>query len=267
MQGDCCSSLNQLSCGVPVTVVDAPVPILQLPEHCHHELATTPPYTVVHNCHIKNKFPTSNTNSPHQKQIPHIKIKFTTSNTNSPQQKQNRRCKSKFTTSKTNLSHQKRTCHSKNKWHVVFPGTPEHRTPEHRNTETSRNTPKTRNTPKKTRNTSQKTRNTSEFVCKILRIPPRIEVRNRPLMKRQKPRKVILILQSHKLENFTIFTISKIVTSASHSHFSIFLRAYLYERANEENGGGEGKIASLQFPSSSTRSLRLQSCQVSMPID
>ena len=85
--------------------------------------------TVAHNCHIKNKFPTSNTNSPHQKEIPHVKIKFTTSNTNSPQQKQNRRCKIKLTTSKTNLSHQKRTCHSKNKWHVVFPGTPEHRTP------------------------------------------------------------------------------------------------------------------------------------------
>ena len=103
-------------------------------------------------------------------------------------------------------------------------------TPEHPGT--SRNTPKTRNTPKKTPNTSQKTRNTSECVRKILRIPPRIEVRNRPLMKRQKPRKVVLILQSHKLENFTIFTISKIVTSASHSHISIFLRAYLYERAN-----------------------------------
>ena len=107
-------------------------------------------------------------------------------------------------------------------------------TPEHHGTPQ-----KTRNTPKKTRNTSQKTRNTSECVCKILRIPPRIEVRNRPLMKRQKPRKVILILQSHKLENFTIFTISKIVTSASHSHISIFLRAYLYEQANEENGDRE----------------------------
>ena len=115
-------------------------------------------------------------------------------------------------------------------------GTPNTGTPEHRNITEH---PKTRNTPKKTRNTSQKTRNTSEFVCKILRIPPRIEVRNRPLMKRQKPRKVILILQSHKLENFTIFTISKIVTSASHSHILIFLWAYLYERANEENGDGE----------------------------
>ena len=118
-------------------------------------------------------------------------------------------------------------------------GTPNTGTPEHPGT--SRNTPKTRNTAKKTWNTSEKTRNTSECVCKILSIPPRIEVRNRPLMKRQKPRKVILILQSHKLENFTIFTISKIVTSASHSHILIFLRAYLYERANEENGGGEGK--------------------------
>ena len=193
----------------------------------------------------------------HQIQIPHIKIKFTTSNTNSPQQKQNRRCKSQFTTSKTNLSHQKRTCHSKNKWRVVFQRTPEHRTTEHRNIAehrgTSRNTPKTRNTPKKTRNTSQKTRNTSECVCKILRIPPRIEVRNRPLMKRQKPRKVILILQSHKLENFTIFTISKIITSASHSHILIFLRAYLYERANEENGDGEGN----RLPLSSSPLARL----------
>ena len=83
--------------------------------------------------HIKIKFTTSNTNSPHQNQIYHIKQKFPTSNTNSPQQKQSRRCKIKLTTSKTNLSHQKRTCHSKNKWHVVFSGTPEHRTPEHRN--------------------------------------------------------------------------------------------------------------------------------------
>ena len=116
------------------------------------------------------------------------------------------------------------------------------------NNRTSRNTPKTRNTsqktqntPKKTRNLSQKTRNTSEFVCKTLRIPPCIEVRKRPLMKGQKPRKVILILQCHNLENFTIFTISKIVTSASHSHILIFLRAYLYEGANEENGGGKGE--------------------------
>ena len=59
---------------------------------------------------------TSNTNSPHQIQIPHIKIKFTTSNTNSPQQKQNRHSKSEFNKSKTNSSHQKRTCHSKNKF-------------------------------------------------------------------------------------------------------------------------------------------------------
>ena len=58
---------------------------------------------------------TSNTNSPHQKQIPHIKIKFTTSNTNSPQQKQNRHSKNKFTTSKTNLSQQKQIPHIKNK--------------------------------------------------------------------------------------------------------------------------------------------------------
>ena len=57
---------------------------------------------------------TSNTNSPHQKQIPHIKIKFTTSNTNSPQQKQNRHSKNKFTTSKTNLSQQKQIPHIKN---------------------------------------------------------------------------------------------------------------------------------------------------------
>ena len=74
----------------------------------------------------------------------------------------------------------------------------------------------------------QKTRNTSECVCKILRIPPRIEVRSRPLMKRQKPRKVIVILQSHKLENFTISTISKIVTSASHSHMLFFFCGHIY---------------------------------------
>ena len=98
--------------------------------------------------------------------------------------------------------------------HVIFPGTPEHRNiPEH---------PKNPEHPKITCNTSQKTSKTSKCVCKILRIPPCIEVRNRPLMKRQKPRKVILILHSHKLENFTIFTISKIVTSASHSHILIF---------------------------------------------
>ena len=124
--------------------------------------------------------------------------------------------------------------------HVVFPGTPEHGTPEH--PETSRNItehPQKLGTPPRKPGTPPRKPGTPQM-CKILRIPPRIEVRSRPLMKRQKPRKVIVILQSHKLENFTIFTISKIVTGPSHSHMLIFLWAYLYERANEENGGGEG---------------------------
>ena len=149
--------------------------------------------------------------------------------------------------------------------HVVFPGTPEHGTLEHPGK--SRNThQENQEHPQETRNTSQKTRNTSECVCKILRIPPRIEVRNRPLMKRQKPRKVILILQSHNLEIFTIFTISKIVTSASHSHILIFLWAYIYERANEEKGDREGERPPLSSSplDSFTPSPVLQ---VSMPTD
>ena len=59
---------------------------------------------------------TSNTNSPHQKQIPHNKIKFTTSNTNSPQQKQNRHSKNKFATAKAKSSQQKQIRHIKNKF-------------------------------------------------------------------------------------------------------------------------------------------------------
>ena len=66
------------------------------------------PATVAHKCHIKYKF-------SHQIQIPHIKNKFPTSNTNSPQQKQNRHSKNKFATSKTNLSQQKQIPHIKNK--------------------------------------------------------------------------------------------------------------------------------------------------------
>ena len=51
--------------------------------------------------YIKYKFITSNTNSPHQKQIHHIKNKFTTSNTNLPHQIQIRHIKNKFPTSKS----------------------------------------------------------------------------------------------------------------------------------------------------------------------
>ena len=76
----------------------------------------------------------------------------------------------------------------------------QHGTPEHHGTPQKPGTP-----PRKPGNTSEKTRNTSECVYEILRIPPRIEVRNRPPIKRQKPRKVIPILQSHNLENFAIF--------------------------------------------------------------
>ena len=44
--------------------------------------------TVAHNCHIKYKLLTLNTNYSHQKQIAHIKYKLLTSNTKSWQQKQ-----------------------------------------------------------------------------------------------------------------------------------------------------------------------------------
>ena len=62
---------------------------------------------MAHNCHIKYKFTTSNTNSLHQIQIHHIKYKFITSNTNSPHQIQIHHIKYKFTTSNTNSPHQK----------------------------------------------------------------------------------------------------------------------------------------------------------------
>ena len=71
---------------------------------------------MAHNCHIKYKFTTSNTNSPHQTQIRHIKYKFTTSNTNSPHQTQIRHIKYKFTTSNTNSPQQKQNRHSKSKF-------------------------------------------------------------------------------------------------------------------------------------------------------
>ena len=138
--------------------------------------------TVAHNCHIKNKFPTSKSNLPHQTQIRHNKSKIVAAKANSPHQNLICHIKNELVTAKTN----------------GIQYFQERQNTEHWNTGTSRNITEH---PKKTRNTFQKTRNTSECVCKILRIPPRIEVRNQPLMKRQKPRKVILILQSHKLEN------------------------------------------------------------------
>ena len=44
--------------------------------------------TVAHNCHIKYKLLTLNTNYSHQKQIAHVKYKLLTSNTKSWHQKQ-----------------------------------------------------------------------------------------------------------------------------------------------------------------------------------
>ena len=70
------------------------------------------------NSHIKNKFPTSKSNLPHQTQIRHNKSKIVTA-------------KSKFTTSKTNLSHQKRTCHIKNKF-VTAKTNSSHQNQKHR---------------------------------------------------------------------------------------------------------------------------------------
>ena len=53
--------------------------------------------------HIKNKFPTSKSNLPHQTQIRHSKSKIVTA-------------KTIFATSKTKLSHQKQICRSKNQF-------------------------------------------------------------------------------------------------------------------------------------------------------
>ena len=58
------------------------------------------------NSHIKNKFPTSKSNLPHQTQFRHSKSKIVTEKTNSPHQKQICHSKNKILTSKTNLSHQ-----------------------------------------------------------------------------------------------------------------------------------------------------------------
>ena len=63
--------------------------------------------TVAHNCHIKYKLLTSNTNCLQQKQITHIKYKLLTSNTNYSHQRQIAKIKNKLLTSNTNYSHQK----------------------------------------------------------------------------------------------------------------------------------------------------------------
>ena len=66
---------------------------------------------------IKVRWPTtvtSNTNSPHQIQIPHIKNKFPTSKSNLPHQTQIRHNKSKIVTAKANSPHQKLIRHIKN---------------------------------------------------------------------------------------------------------------------------------------------------------
>ena len=70
------------------------------------------------NSHIKNKFPTSKTNSPHQNQIYHIKHKFATAKAKSSQQKQY-------------SPHQKRNCHSKNKF-LTSKANLLHQNPKHR---------------------------------------------------------------------------------------------------------------------------------------
>ena len=71
--------------------------------------------TVAHNCHIKYKLLTANTNYLHQIQITHIKNKLLTSNTNYPHQIQNPDIKYKFLKSETNYSHQIQISHIKYK--------------------------------------------------------------------------------------------------------------------------------------------------------
>ena len=63
--------------------------------------------TLAHNCQIKYKLLTSNTNCLQQKQITHIKYKLLTSNTNYSHQIQIAHIKNKLLTSNTNSSHQK----------------------------------------------------------------------------------------------------------------------------------------------------------------
>ena len=70
--------------------------------------------TVAHNCHIKNKFPTSKSNLLHQTQIRHNKSKIVTSKTNSPHRSQTYHIKHKFATTKAKSSLQKQIHHIKN---------------------------------------------------------------------------------------------------------------------------------------------------------
>ena len=71
--------------------------------------------TVAHNCHIKYKLLTSNTNCSHQIQIAHIKYKLLTSNTNCSHQIQIAHIKYKLLTSNTHRSHQIQIAHIKYK--------------------------------------------------------------------------------------------------------------------------------------------------------
>ena len=72
-------------------------------------------FAVAHNCHIKYKLLTSNTNYSHQKQIAHIKYKLLTSNTKFWHQTQISHIKYKLLTSNTNCSHQMQITHFKYK--------------------------------------------------------------------------------------------------------------------------------------------------------
>ena len=67
------------------------------------------------NSHIKNKFPTSKSNLPHQTQIRHNKSKIVTAKANSPHHKLICHIKNELVTSKTNLSQQKQILTSKSK--------------------------------------------------------------------------------------------------------------------------------------------------------
>ena len=70
---------------------------------------------MAHNCHIKYKLLTSNTNCSHQIQIAHIKYKLLTANTNCSHQIQIAHIKYKLLTSNTNCSHQIQIAHIKYK--------------------------------------------------------------------------------------------------------------------------------------------------------
>ena len=74
-----------------------PNPVVPYPSDVQLHSSTT----VAHNCHIKYKLLTSNTNCSHQIQIAHIKHQILTSKTNCSHQKQIAHIKYKLLTSNT----------------------------------------------------------------------------------------------------------------------------------------------------------------------